>query len=48
VRVHSSLQTALTYATFLTLSLALHVIAILGNRPLPVAEGPAAVAERTK
>jgi hypothetical protein len=48
VRTRSSLQTALTYATFLALSLALHVFAILGNRPLPAAEEPAVVAESTK
>lgn len=51
MRAHSPLQTILTYATFFALSLAIHVVAILGNRPLPEAsaDGPAAaVAESAK
>lgn len=49
MRVHSPLQTLLTYATFFALSLAIHVLAILGNRPLPAAGEPAAaVAESAK
>jgi hypothetical protein len=34
VRNTSIIQTALTYTTFLALSVALHVVVILGNRPL--------------
>lgn len=48
MRIRSSLQTVLSYATFIALSLAIHVIAILGNRPLPAVEESGAVAESTK
>ncbi len=34
MRRSSILETALTYATFLTLSLAVHVVVILGKRPI--------------
>lgn len=34
MRRTSMIETALTYATFLTLSIALHVVVILGNRPI--------------
>ena len=50
MRRTSILETALTYATFLTLSVALHVVVILGNRPIDTlrqheaASAPAAAA----
>lgn len=34
MRHRSPVETVLTYATFMALSLALHIAVILGNRPL--------------
>lgn len=34
MRDRSPVETVLTYATFMALSLALHIAVILGNRPL--------------
>ncbi len=41
MRHRSPVETVLTYATFMALSLALHIAVILGNRPLDL-EGASA------
>ncbi|MCW8142180.1 MAG: hypothetical protein KIT58_25000 [Planctomycetota bacterium] len=38
MRDRSPVETVLTYATFMALSLALHIVVILGNRPLDRAQ----------
>ncbi|MBX3470957.1 MAG: hypothetical protein KF878_29165 [Planctomycetes bacterium] len=54
MRDRSPVETVLTYATFMALSLALHIVVILGNRPLiergdgPAARGVAAAAEEVE
>lgn len=44
MRDTSMIQTGLNYATFLSLSIALHVVVILGNRPLDTLTQDAAAA----
>lgn len=54
MRDRSPVETVLTYATFMALSLALHIVVILGNRPLiergdaPASRGVAAAAEEVE
>lgn len=49
MRDRSPVETVLTYATFVALSLAVHIVVILGNRPLdlgPDGVGQAPAAEQ--
>ncbi|MCA8922585.1 MAG: hypothetical protein KDD82_12300 [Planctomycetes bacterium] len=44
MRLHSTVQRLLVYATFITLSVALHMLVILGTRPASAdAAAPASV-----
>ena len=43
MRDRSPVETVLTYATFVALSLAVHIVVILGNRPLDL--GPDGVGQ---
>lgn len=46
MRHRSPVETVLTYATFMALSLAVHIAVILGNRPLDLDTASGAAAEQ--